>query len=168
MRWLPLATLVLLAGCLQSQPGGPVGDDCPTDPVAVQVPIIVPTMTGGGRLAGGDAVAFPVPLQDAVPADFAWSCVAAVQVVLSWNNTASSGADLYVGVRLPSGLEVIGQDHQQVVLDGAHQEEVLAAVGWGPHDAAQLQQDLTVVVRSDWASLSSSGLPATLDITLLA
>lgn len=161
-----LAAFVLAAGCLDTADEALEPEGCPSAPATVARDIAIPAMTGGGRVGDTDRLSVPVPLGDDLPG-FPWSCVRAVEVLLAWTNTASAGADLYVGVELPSGLSVTGTDHQQFAVDGAHQESVLAAVGWGPHDAAQLEQDLTVVILSDWASLSSSTLPATLTISLL-
>lgn len=165
--WGALLLVLALAGCLEGGPSLTTEAACPSQPVTVEQALAIPVLVGGGRLGPGAAVAFPMPLNASVPADFPWSCVHAVEVVLSWTNTPTAGADLYVGVTLPSGLEVTGQDHQQAVLDGAHQESVVAAVGWGPHDAAQLERDLMVIVHSDWASLSQSGLDAQARVTLL-
>ena len=177
-RLAPLALLMLVtlaAGCLSDRDGDddladqPLTDDgCPLDDFRTTMDIVVPVMDGGGRVGETDRFDVPIALGDIVPAGFRWHCVAAVEARLSWTNGASSGADLYVGIEVPAtGLSVVGNDQQQLVADGAHEETVVAALGWGEHDPAGLADGIVVVVLSDWASLSQSGLPATITVTLL-
>ncbi|MEK6976476.1 MAG: hypothetical protein AABY18_09065 [Candidatus Thermoplasmatota archaeon] len=175
MRPIALLMLVTLAaGCLDAdgagEPGGSLLDDagCPVDDFAAVLDVVVPVLNGGGRVGATDRFDVPVALGELVPAGFAWSCVDAVEVRLAWTNGATAGADLYVGLEVPAtGLAAVGNDQQQLALDGPHEETVVAAVGWGPHDPAALADGVTVVVFSDWASLSQSGLAATVTLTLL-
>ena len=173
----PLALLMLVtlaAGCLSDRDDGldeqPRIDDagCPLDDFRTTMDIVVPVMDGGGRVGDTDRVDVPVALGDLVPAGFQWEYVDAIEVRLTWTNGAMAGADLYVGVEVPAtGLSVVGNDQQQLVADGAHEETVVAALGWGEHDPVALADGIIVVVLSDWASLSQSGLPATVTVTLL-
>lgn len=171
---LVLLAMALLAGCLDTREGpdgaGPVdGAGCPLEDFRASLDVDVPVLYGAGRLGDTARHEVPVALGDLVPAGFQWSCVDALEVRLAWTNGATAGADLYVGVEVPAtGLVAIGNDEQQLAADGAHEESVVAALGWGEHDPAALAGGITVLVLSDWASLSQSGLPATITVTLLA
>lgn len=180
-RLAPLALLtiaVLAAGCLSDRVDGrddriqdEPSDDarCALDDFRTTLDLVVPVMEGGARVGASDRYEVPIALGGLVPAGFAWHCVGAVEARLSWTNGPTAGADLYVAVEVPTtGLVAVGNDQQQLVADGAHEESVVAAVGWGEHDPAALADGIVVVVLSDWASLSRSGLPATITVTLLA
>jgi hypothetical protein len=131
------------------------------------MPIQVPNMSGDGRLGPSGKYEVPFPLGDVVPAGFDWSCLRAVQATLTWTNGPDAGADLYVGLEAPSaGISATGFDHQQLAGDGEHSESVQAAVGLNGTSASGLADGLTVVVYTDWASLSANGLPATLAVQL--
>jgi hypothetical protein len=89
--------------------------------------------------------------------------VRSITATLRWTNTPTSGADLYLGLEAPgAGVSALGHDGQQLVADGPHEESVSAAVAAA--DAGGLAAGVTVVIHSDWASLSQGGVPAHLSV----
>lgn len=159
--------LVGLAGCLSD--GGITGlrEDCPDDDVVVERDLVVEVLTGSGRTGDPASRSFPWPLGDNLSAEWQGACFGAVEATIAWENTPSQGADLFVGIDVPStGLSVKGSDRQQFVLDGAHEETVLVAAGWEGLPSDQVRDGLVLVVYSDWASLSQDGLPVHATLTL--
>jgi hypothetical protein len=158
MTRLPLALLLALAvaGCVTTSPGG--GSGCPRDAVLVEQDVAVGDLVGGGRVGPGDSQEVPVDVST-VPV----ACVRSITATLRWTNTPDSGADLYLGLEAPgAGVSALGHDDQQLVADGAHEESVSAPVA--ASDAAGLSPGVTVVIHSDWASLSQNGVPAHLSV----
>ena len=153
-----LVALAILPGCLSE--GGPEGprsspDGCPLDPALVEMDLSVSNLAGGGRLGPTASRAYPVPLGMAgtVP----WTCVRSLSATIRWTNGVDSGADLYVGLDSPpAGLSAVGNDGQQLFIDGTHEETVAAPVTIA--QAPLLAQGLDLVVYSDWMSLSNGGV----------
>lgn len=169
MRFLALLTLLSmagLAGCLDES-GSLIGSDtCPRNPATTVLEVQVPNLSGQARVGPAARHEVPVDLTTNASSQFPWSCVRALEVRLAWTNTPTAGADLYVGIDVPSSdVQVIGHDEQQLVFDGAHEELVL--VPFVGTQATGLRDGLVVWIMTDWASLSQSGLSATLTITLL-
>ena len=165
-RLAALAALLLvaaLAGCY-GEPIGVGSDGCPTRDVVVEQDLRVRNMVGGGRLGPTAQQGFAIPLNTSWPAGARWSCVRGVEATIQWSNGASEGADLFVGLEdVDAGLSAVGQDRQQLAGDGAHTEEV---VGPAPAQPEALADGLALVVYSDWASLSPSGLPVRAKVVL--
>lgn len=162
-----LLVLVALAGCLGD--GGITGirEDCPDGDVVLERELVVGDLVGSGRTGDPDTQSFPWPLEDNLSADWHGACFGAVEATIAWENTPSQGADLYVGLDVPAtGLSVRGNDQQQFVADGTHAESVLVAAGWEGLPAGEVRAGLVLVVYSDWASLSASGLPVHATLTL--
>ncbi len=159
-----LCLLALLAGCLEDGPI-PVGDDgCPVRDVAIEQDLPVRNMVGGGRVGPTAQQSFDVPTNGTWPLGARWSCVRAVEATIEWSNGADRGADLYVGLEDPeAGISVVGADHQELPADGSHTERVEAPA---PANPSRLADGLTLVVYSDWASLSSGALRVHAVVTL--
>lgn len=125
-------------------------------------------MAGAARVGASASQAFQIDIAEAT----GWNarqaaCVQGIFVALEWINGATGGADLYVAVKIPgTGLVVEGYDNQQLVLDGTHRETVAAPTNVDGFTGQALLDGLTVHVRSDWASASNSGVPATVTVAL--
>ena len=161
---LAVGLLAGVAGCLEDGPI-PVGDDgCPVRDVVIDQELSVRNMVGGGRVGPTARQAFDVPTNDTWPMGARWSCVRAVEATIEWSNGADRGADLYVGLEdAEAGISVVGTDHQELPADGSHTESVEAPA---PTNPSRLADGLTLVVYSDWASLSAGSLRVHAVVTL--